>query len=253
VKSQPQERGPERTVPPPEESPKAEAKPNGADHPPEAAVAGGGHRGNGNNPEPPLEEAARPDDAEPEKPKFKLSDYRYKSGITGTGLRRRLIIPEGKPGPDTYFRVDPRPEMQQEICLLEYKPIQDSPPHTYLVLEHLADTIGRRVKPALIRVCICRPNIVRIWAVKSPEVEIGQRPNGYTQSAWDASIRAEKLWLRMESNNSRTGYDVIDAETQWPDPIWPSETLDELVESAFRGRLITSLEHEVLAHIRGKE
>jgi len=91
-----------------------------------------------------------------------------------------------------------------------------------------------------------------VWAVKIPNTTRG-RPNGYTQTAWEAATAAESKWVRLEANESRTGYDVIEAETQWPDPEWPSETLDELVERAFNDRLITNLDHEVLLKLRGRE
>jgi hypothetical protein len=199
---------------------------------------------------PPADATTASDDAEPRK--FKLSDYKYKATSTGAAFRHRLTIPEGKPGPDTFFRIDPRPEMQEEVCILDYKRIQDNPAETYLVIGDLADTIGKRAKPALLRVCVCRPAIVRVWALKVPAAVAGRPPNGYVATAWEAAAVAESRWVRMESNESRTGYDIIEAEANWPDPEWPTESLDELVEKAFNGRFITTPGHEVLAALRGK-
>src|SRR5262249_14084142 len=100
---------------------------------------------------------------------FSLADYAYRGTVTGAAVRQRLKIPEGKPGADVFFRTDPRPEMRLDVAILEYRPVQDTSPEVYIVHDHLTGSVPR-LRPATIRVCICRPSVIRVWAVKIPGV-----------------------------------------------------------------------------------
>jgi hypothetical protein len=181
---------------------------------------------------------------------FDLNKYTYRAPRGGVVKREQLVIPEGRPK-DTYFRVDPREEMQWSTALLEYKPEGALHPDTYILAPDVAGELGPRSKPVVIRVCICRPDILKLWAVKVPQTVRG-KPNGYTQSAWDALRILEKEWACLVTNESSTGYDVILAETQWPDPQWRNTSMGELVFKCYRGRFIDSMDHEVIQKIKGR-
>jgi hypothetical protein len=179
---------------------------------------------NSTKPDPVEQGKAEPDPAEQEKAKFSLSDYEYQNTLSSGAVRQRLIVPEGKPGPDSFFRIDPRPEMQKTVAILVFKPDADSSGDIYPVSGALIALAQRdltqpdnaklikRIRPAKLKVCV-----------------------------------------RIEQNESETGYDVEASITQWPDPAWPTETLDELAEKAYPGRFITSFGHEIWKRICGEE
>ena len=48
------------------------------------------------------------------------------------------------------------------------------------------------------------------------------------------------------------GYDVYEAEGELPEPEWPDHDIDALVQVAFRGKIITSLDHPVVQSLLGK-
>ena len=48
------------------------------------------------------------------------------------------------------------------------------------------------------------------------------------------------------------GYDIFEAAANLPEPIWPETTMDELLEVAFRGRIITGLDHPVVQDRLGR-
>jgi hypothetical protein len=48
------------------------------------------------------------------------------------------------------------------------------------------------------------------------------------------------------------GYDVYEAEGALPEPEWPANNIDKLVNVAFRGKIITSLDHPVIQTLLGK-
>ena len=47
-------------------------------------------------------------------------------------------------------------------------------------------------------------------------------------------------------------YEVYEATAELPEPIWPDVSFRELVEIAFRERLITTHDHPVLRRLRGE-
>jgi hypothetical protein len=184
-------------------------------------------------------------------PAFDLSRYAY-TPIGGGGVKReQLTIPEGRPK-DVFFRVDPRPEMQMPVAIFEHKPAGRLSPDIYILTPDVAEQLGRRAKYAVIRVCICRPNVLQLWAVKVPQAERG-RPNPFTETAWEACALLERQWGRLDMNESTTGYDVIPAETQWPDPEWRNDPLASLVAKAFKGRFVDSMDHDVIKMLRGTD
>ena len=49
----------------------------------------------------------------------------------------------------------------------------------------------------------------------------------------------------------RGGYDVFEATGQLPPPQWPTESFEDLLEIAFRGRLITDENHPLVQQLLG--
>ena len=47
-------------------------------------------------------------------------------------------------------------------------------------------------------------------------------------------------------------YAMYEASSTIPDPIWPAETLTQLLEIGFRNRLVDSLDHPVIKRLRGE-
>jgi hypothetical protein len=182
---------------------------------------------------------------------FDISRYAYRPPAGGAVKRVQLTIPEGRPK-DAFFRVDPREHMQLPVSILEYNPAGQLSKDVYILTPDVAEQLGQRAKHAVIRVCICRPHILRVWAVKVPDTDLGRTPNGYIQSVWDCLPILEQRWGRLDVNESRTGYDLIEAVHQWPDPDWSPKPIDSLVRKAFKGRFVDSMDADVIKSLRGE-
>jgi hypothetical protein len=65
-------------------------------------------------------------------------------------------------------------------------------------------------------------------------------------------LRARLVWLRISANKDLGGYDIFEAAASLPEPIWPETTVDELLEVAFRGRIITGVDHPVVQDRLGR-
>jgi hypothetical protein len=179
---------------------------------------------------------------------FNPDDYRYTLASSGPGVRRLLLIPEGRPK-NKFFRLDTRPEYRQEVAVYGHKEGFDD--EDYLVAPQVQESLGERyVKRAVIRVCVVRPNITRLWAIRYPDNE--GRTNTWNSTTWLVAEAAESEWVRFEMNPSGTGWDVVVAETQWPDPEWPVEPMSALIQKAYKGRFINSTDHVILRKLRGE-
>jgi hypothetical protein len=70
-------------------------------------------------------------------------------------------------------------------------------------------------------------------------------------TAVEAAKAACKKWSRIVWNHASKSYQVKDPEKQHADPNWRFENFDQLIESAFSGRILDSTEQEVVQEILG--
>ena len=62
---------------------------------------------------------------------------------------------------------------------------------------------------------------------------------------------AKGRWIRLAANMSLGSYDVYEASGDLPDPEWPEESLEELLEIAFKDRLIATGDHPIIRRLLG--
>ena len=58
-------------------------------------------------------------------------------------------------------------------------------------------------------------------------------------------------WVRVKANMSLRAYEIFEAESAIPDPIWPELSFEVIYRIAFKDRLITSPDHPVIKRLRG--
>jgi len=63
---------------------------------------------------------------------------------------------------------------------------------------------------------------------------------------------AETKWVRIESNMAAGQYEIIIASGDLGDPIWPPQTMDELVLQCFEGRIINTADHPLIRQLEGR-
>jgi hypothetical protein len=81
--------------------------------------------------------------------------------------------------------------------------------------------------------------------------EDGNR-NPWHESLAQAVELAKSKWIRIAANMNVGGYDVYEAAGELPEPEWPTQDIAALIQVAFRGKIITSLEHPVVQSLLGK-
>jgi hypothetical protein len=70
-------------------------------------------------------------------------------------------------------------------------------------------------------------------------------------TAVEAAEMASKKWSRVVWQHTTKGYLVKEAEAQHSEPNWRFENFDQLIESAFSGRVLESIDQQVVQEILG--
>jgi hypothetical protein len=157
------------------------------------------------------------------------------------GVKKVLTtIPVAKPPRDRFFRTHESADWVYPAWILENKTTGE----TFIVSEEVASVLEGLVKPVELYTAIDRQNNLFFIPVALPGPR-GVR-NPWHESLLQAVMRAKFIWLRISANKDLGGYDIFEATAKLPEPTWPETTMEELLEIAFRGRIITSVDHPVV-------
>ena len=177
-----------------------------------------------------------------------IKSLRLKANYGATlGVKKLLtLVTVGKPKKQIFFRTHSAAEMTFDAMLLEQKESRES----YVVMPDVAQEVSELVRPVQLHAAIDRQNNVFLIPVPLPG-EGGTR-NPWHESLAQAVEHAKLKWIRITANMHAGGYDVYEAKAALPEPEWPADDIDKLVEVAFRGKIITSLDHPVIQTLLGK-
>ena len=157
------------------------------------------------------------------------------------GVKKVLTtVPVGKPPKDRFFRAHTSPSWVFPTWILENKTTGE----TYLASAQVASVLGDLVRAVELHAAIDRQNNVFFIPIPLP------RPNG-VRNPWHESLaqavgRSKSVWVRISANKELGGYDIFEATAKLPDPVWPDISIDELLEVAFKGRIMTSVDHPIV-------
>jgi hypothetical protein len=164
------------------------------------------------------------------------------------GAAKKLLttVPVRKPNKQDFVRVNPSPDYRLPVGLIELKDNRE----TFLVLP----TVSRELSEsefilATLYLTINRQKVLSVWPVKLPAAD--GRSNEWHASAAAAAERAMHNWIRMAANMSLGAYEISEAIANYGEPEWPDLTFMEILEIAFKNRLIDSREHPVIQQLRG--
>lgn len=163
------------------------------------------------------------------------------------GVKKLLTnVLVGKPKKSNFFRTHTSDAMTFPAMILENKEARES----YIVVPNVAQEISELIRPVMLYPVIDRQNNVSLIPVPLPD-EAGTR-NPWHESLSQAVEHGKLKWIRISANMNVGGYDVYEAEGTLPDPEWPEHGIDALVEVAFRGKIISNLDHPIVQSLLGK-
>ncbi|GAB6057278.1 hypothetical protein [Desulfonatronum parangueonense] len=163
-----------------------------------------------------------------------------------SGVKKLLTtVPVRKPNRQDFVRVHPDNDMKLQTAVIELKEDREH----YLVNPDILHEIPGETVPKQIVTAVNRQGVVFLWPIRLPG-EDGRLDN-YNQSALEASEMAEVKWIRLAANLSLGAYEVFEALGNIPDPVWPEISFTELVNIAFKGRIIDKVDHPIIQRLLG--
>jgi hypothetical protein len=163
------------------------------------------------------------------------------------GVKRVLnTVPIRKPGNQEFVRVHEDPAFTLETMVLELKEDRE----TFIVCPSLWSELSGELVPKALYTTISRQKVVALWPVRLA-TEDG-RSDRWSSSAHDAAKLAKTRWVRVQANMSLGAYDIFAATGNIPEPEWPDVSMDQIIEIAFRDRMVDSLDHPALRRLRGE-
>lgn len=180
---------------------------------------------------------------------FDASQFRLDTLVEPNLVTETLLtsIPVHKPSKQQFVRVNPDPAYYYDTALLETEHDREH----YLVagnmLPHL-DGEYRRV-----RICVAMSrgtDVPFLWPLKLPLAD--GRSNLWNESALVAAETAKVSWVRVVSDQQQGMYHTRRAKGVFDEPIWPDMPMEELLDKAFRGKMIASEDHPVVKKLLGE-
>jgi hypothetical protein len=157
------------------------------------------------------------------------------------------VVPVRKPKRDEFFRV--HPEYVVDTFVLEREDGMDR--ETYLVRPEFQHLVLAELKKVRLFTAINKRGTSFLWSAKLPreDTDAGRR---WAETALAAAEEAKTLWVKMVASRDLGGYEYFRAKGDLGDPQWPDKSHRDLIELAFRGRVIDRADHVVIRELAGE-
>ena len=174
---------------------------------------------------------------------------RYGAGAA-LGIHRKLTtVPVRKPSKEWWVRThSDRDARWLDTAVLELKEDRE----TYLVDPSLWEALATEAtfSPRSLILSVERGGSPFLWPIRPPG------PDGtidsWNASAMEAALEGQSSWVRVTANMTIGGYELLVAPGIPDEPKWPQESMKEILQAAFRGKFIDTLDHPVLQRLRGE-
>jgi hypothetical protein len=151
-----------------------------------------------------------------------------------------------KPNRQDFVRVHPDPAFRLTPAgTIEMKEERE----VFLVAPNMAQPLAGEYSTVTLFTTINRQGTLHIWPVKLPTPE--GRQNEWHRSAAEAAERAMKKWVRVTASMSLGAYEVFEASGDFPEPVWPDYSFEEILMTAFRDRIVDRPDHPLVKRLKG--
>jgi hypothetical protein len=164
-----------------------------------------------------------------------------------SGVKKLLLtIPVRKPNKQDFVRVHPSVDCRLETAVLVFKEEREN----FLVARELWSELPGELTPMVLFLATNRQKVPFLWGIRLPGED--GRHDEWNASALEAAALAQRDWVRVVANMSLGAYEVFSASGSIPEPEWPSQSFQEILKIAFKGRFIDHLEHPAIRRLRGE-
>lgn len=185
------------------------------------------------------------DDVTPQPDDF--DDLRLDQSFEGGAVKKIVtVIPIKKPPKQAWIRVHPDLSFRRDMHLLELRDDRE----VYGVTAAVAPYATEEIYPVTLFAATTRQGSIFLWPCRLPGAD--GRDLDWYRSARLAAEQAQRCWVRVTANLSAGSYDVAVPLVGYPPPEWPELSFRQMLEIAFRGKLIKTLDHPVLLRLQGR-
>ncbi|WP_143198242.1 hypothetical protein [Bradyrhizobium sp. AS23.2] len=186
----------------------------------------------------------------PIKPQSIFSDLdklRLSIGSTVFGGTTEILskVAVRKPQKQEFVRVHPDEGMMLATAVYEDKQEREF----YFVAPNMMSAMLGETTPVILVTAINRQKVSFLWPIKV--ANDNSSGNAWQDSAQQGCEVAKKTWVRLVADMSLGAYRIWAAQGDLSEPEWRPEPLNELLEIAFRGRVIENDDHPVVRRLRG--
>jgi hypothetical protein len=169
------------------------------------------------------------------------------SFVATSGVKKLLTtVPVRKPNRQDFVRVHRDPNYRlTPAAIIELKEDRE----TYLVTPEIALELPGEFGVATLYTTTNRQGVLHLWPVKLPGPD--GKHNEWHRSAAEAAERAMDHWVRTTANMSLGAYEIFEAIGELPEPEWPEISFQEILQVAFRDRIVDRLDHPLIHRLRG--
>lgn len=171
----------------------------------------------------------------------KLKKKKSSDGTQAAGSKKQQSeIPVQTPNKKWWFRAHPDPAYTLPIDILA---IDDGPNEGLYFLDpdvEMPDELGSYSVPALITLCITSDGTLFWYLAK----QSAKSPKGSTRRVIH---EAKTKWIKQEWNSAAKSYDWTPASQLRRAPVWPTATLDELLDKAFGDKFLSDPNHPAIS------
>lgn len=160
----------------------------------------------------------------------------------------QTMVQVGKPSRLDHFRVNPDPNCFFDATCLD---LQSG---LYLVSNSILSQVPDTVKISTKRIflTVTQKMEVSLWPITYPSGGLtGGWVSPWIISALRAAGIAKRKWIRLLPNSDSNRYDVVEAT--WDlEPVWPQQSFKEILELAFKDRIIESTNHPAILYLNSE-
>ena len=177
-----------------------------------------------------------------------LSSIRLSQDYTSDHGVEKVItnVPVQKTKNGAFIRIHPGAEHQLNAATIA---IKGDTTESYLLTNGMLGHVPDMEKLVTLRLAVDKFNNPFLIPVPLPTFD-GRR-NSWGDSLAEAVKIAETKWVRLSANMAAGCYNIHVATALKDEPMWPNLTFAELLQIAYRGRIISSPDHLVLRQLMG--
>lgn len=193
-------------------------------------------------------------------PGFNMADFEADPEDLEKYTQKQIItVPVGKPNDQVYFMAHPDLEKYtKEVWLFTNKEAESIGGRLYIVHKSLLGIPEMMNQAKLFTLHLCVKNGKNDpFLFPLPDPVYG-RGYSWHVAQHEAVKIAQTRWVRMVANHSIGGYDVLKSQGVLNDPVWPKETLEQLIQIAFKENFLLPAEmrpdkddHPIIKRLRG--